>query len=249
MRSVFLFPVTVTAGLVLSAGVASALTLGGTVRDFDNTHPNFGQGTPFGLLADGQVVSSALTGAAPSPIFVEGDRTNPPVNFTTHDDYNEWWTGGVASPYDVVFSESGGVQSFDGAASTPGSQFFPAGSNNYLFTLQFGGLLSFEDGDTFSASSDDDLWIFVDNKLVLELAGVHSPASDSFSAADLMLLGLVSGQNYAFDVFYAERNVTQAQLNLSTDMTISAVPLPAALPLFLGGLAFLGFVSRRRATA
>ncbi len=235
--------------VVASAAAAQALTLTATVRDFDNTHPNFGQGSPFGVVTG--AVASTLTGAAPTPVFVEGDRTTNPLNFTTHADFNAWWTGpGVA--YDVTFDTAGGVASFNGGAATPGSQFFPLGDNNYLFTLTFSGMLSFEAGQTFSATADDDLWIFVDKKLVLDLGGVHAPTTKTFNAATLAGLGLTAGQNYALDVFFAERNVSQSALNLTTTMSLSQtpapVPLPAPIALLAAGFAGLGLLARRRRT-
>ena len=233
--------------VLFSAGLANALTLTGTVRDFNNSHPNFGQGSPFTGALTG-IVDATLTGSAPTPVFVQGDREVPPVNFTTHNDFNQWWQG-TGTPFAMNFSEAGGEFSYDGADAIPGAQFFAAGNGNFLYTLQFSGLLSFEEGDFFDAASDDDLWIFVNKQLVLEMGGVHAPTSASFSAGDLMAFNMVAGEKYSLDVFYAERNVSQAELILRTNMSISAVPVPAALPLLLTGLAAFGFVSRRRRAA
>ena len=235
--------------IVASAAAAQALTLTATVRDFENTHPNFGKGAPFGVVTG--AVAPTLTGAAPTPVFVEGARETNPKNFTTHADFNSWWTApGVA--FDMTFAEAGGVLSYNGASATDGKQFFPLGADNYLFTLNVSGLLSFKDNDTFSATADDDLWVFVDKKLVLDLGGVHAPTTRSFSAATLTGLGLSAGQNYALDIFFAERNVTQSALNFTTTMALAPVPAPVPLPapfaLLAAGVAGLGLVTRRRKT-
>lgn len=229
---------------------AEAATLTGTLRRFEN-HPNFGQGQPFNPQAQlTGIVSPTLTGSAPTPVFTEGSRTDAPLNFTTHADFNEWWTDGTdVQDFDITFVDVGGTLTYNGAQATPGTQFFPYGNNQYLFTFQVSGLLSFEADDFFNVTSDDDVWVFVNNTLFLEMAGVRPPITGGFTAANLIAAGLMANTNYKFDIFFAERNVELSQLTVSTDMSIAPVPLPAPIALLAAGMAGLGALRLRRKAA
>jgi len=71
--------------------------------------------------------------------------------------------------------------------------------------------------------ADDDLYVFVNNQLAIDLGGTHVA-----STADLALssLGLSVGETYALDIFYAERLGATGALTLQTDLLLVPVLNP-----------------------
>jgi hypothetical protein len=82
--------------------------------------------------------------------------------------------------------------------------------------------------------------------LVIDLGGVHGAMS---AGVALDSLGLTSGNDYSFDLFFAERHTTQSNFRIDTSIKLKpdthTVPEPSTLLLLGLGLIGLG-VSRRR---
>src|SRR6478736_136527 len=99
-----------------------------------------------------------------------------------------------------------------------GNQEFP---HNYGFTTEMHAELYYDgvrDG-TFSFTGDDDLWVFVDGRLVIDLGGTHPPATGSFELSEVAeRLDLEPGGTYAFDLFHAERHSTLSSFHMTTTL-------------------------------
>jgi len=76
---------------------------------------------------------------------------------------------------------------------------------------------TYAQGQVFDFSGDDDVWVFINKKLAIDLGGVHSQASDS---VNLDYLGLTSGYTYPLDFFFCERHVTESNLVISTSIKL-----------------------------
>jgi fibro-slime domain-containing protein len=255
--------------LSIAAACASsqAVTLSGTIRDFcapsitgSCTQLSDFEGAVPGVVTG--MVMPTLTGGLPTPgpSIVAG--ASSPANFAT------WYvdTPGInlSTPFALTLTEGPpGTFTYSNAAFFPidGLLFGNQGrSHNYHFTMHLDGLLAFSDPTAgadkfFTFTGDDDLWIFVDGKLVLDLGGVHGAATSSFTEETLKALGLVAGTAYSLDIFFAERHTVASTFAITTTLDIFAPP-PGGLPepgsLALAGLALgllAGVASRQRKRA
>ncbi|KAK5583878.1 hypothetical protein RB653_005482 [Dictyostelium firmibasis] len=85
--------------------------------------------------------------------------------------------------------------------------------NNYNFCLKLNSKFTFSGSETFKFTGDDDVWVYINNKLVVDIGGIHSKESASI---DLTTLGLTIGNVYNFDFFYCERKTTESNIQIQT---------------------------------
>jgi fibro-slime domain-containing protein len=71
-------------------------------------------------------------------------------------------------------------------------------------------------GMTFSFTGDDDVWAFINNRLTMDIGGIHNATAGAFSVDTLS--NLVSGKTYPFDFFYAERHQSASTIHIETNL-------------------------------
>jgi fibro-slime domain-containing protein len=85
-----------------------------------------------------------------------------------------------------------------------GNQYLPA---NHGFTTELHLRFVYKGGEVFTFRGDDDLFLFVNGRLAIDLGGIHDAMTGTVDLDQRAgELGLQTGQSYFMDIFHAERN-------------------------------------------
>lgn len=106
----------------------------------------------------------------------------------------------------------------EGKISNPNySENYSNPPHNYYFTMELGAEFEYIPGQTFYFRGDDDVWVYIDSQLVVDIGGVHGPIEGS---VDLDTLGLMKGQTYQFKLFFAERHCCGSNFKMITSINL-----------------------------
>lgn len=261
MRTTCLFCACLTSiGLLTAPAAADTLELTGTIRDFKTDHPDFEtypNTARLGIVAselgeDGKPTLNpdGYQGAVHSPeSFAQWYRTVEGVN--------------LEIPYTITLdngqNEPGGVYTF---AKEKPEYFFPIddagfglsegplvwaspGSHNFHFTYELRTRFTYTDPDerddslTFQFTGDDDVWVYINGKLAVDLGGVHQQERGSIDldsgtfkrydhegrlvAEEQIDLGLTPGQSYELNLFFAERHTSESNFRIETTLQLEGI--------------------------
>lgn len=197
-----------------------------TIRDFQAAHPDFEDYT-------GDVASVGLVlpdlGVENKPVLNPA-YAGPPM-ITSVASFADWYhdVPGTNMPFPIdlgLMEDTPGLFVYDNSAFFPidGQGFGNEGNpHNYHFTTEVHTSFAYQGGEVFTFRGDDDLWMFVDGRLAIDLGGLH-PAQEASVMMDT--LGLTVGETYPMDIFHAERHTDQSNFRISTTIDCFVTPPP-----------------------
>jgi fibro-slime domain-containing protein len=180
------------------------------VRDFQGSHDDFENASDWNAY---QVASPI--GASRKP---EKTSTTGPLHF------EQWYQNlpDVNQPFavDLWLEPVGQTFVFDSTAFLPLAEW--GYKDNYLFTTELHTNFEYQGGEVFNFRGDDDVFVFVNGFLGVNLSGVHIAQEGSIDLdGTATASGLEIGKSYTFDLFQAERQPSGSNFRLETTLSFT----------------------------
>lgn len=191
-------------------------------KDGQPKHPDF----EAKVAVDPGIVATML-GPDQKPVYAGGTTGTT----TTKENFDQWYRDvpGINITFEKTIPLTAdparaGVWVYDSDA------FYPLGNdegwgNQYLdhngdFTTEIHVSFPYRGGEVFNFRGDDDVFIFVAGRLVVDLGGVHDALPGLIDMdARAAELGLQIGKSYQMDIFQAERHCCKSTFHIETTLS------------------------------
>ena len=108
-----------------------------------------------------------------------------------------------------------------GSDETAGDVYTGKGRNQH-FCFESHASFRYKKGLRFSFRGDDDIWVYIDNKLAVDLGGTHLAAPGYVDLDNFVgnSGGFTVGTEYDIDIFFCDRRTTMSNVRIKTNMFI-----------------------------
>ena len=158
---------------------------------------------------------------APAGVSFEGDGWGwscpdmGPIGWTYYKEGTETPVGNLTIKNQVP---TGGVPRWTSGANDYGA--LSTGGRNQHFCFESHATFRYKKGLRLSVRGDDDIWVYIDNKLAVDIGGTHYPAPgyvdlDKFVGKQGVFL---VGTEYDIDIYFCDRRTTMSNIRINTNM-------------------------------